>query len=453
MAQFLAQAKICASEAISADKAGMIKEASTLYDASAELIILGVNSEFNLGVREQLLKKVESYKARSQSLLDSYEKLREEKRERALRDISSTSKRGPCEPKKERQEQAEAQTETQISLKSQTQRPIEANTIALEEGGGRKDRRVEGLEEEVERLRRLCGLQEEIVDETKAELHRLRGIVDGQHSTIRALSRGREITRDAYISGIVPSSSPQGISPFKVWASYEPPFVNKTKSSTDSTNGGSVRGGGKTKARKARPKSRSRSKSPYVPGSSSFVNPTAWNHKMTAEIPDIFEAEALTNQENVATINRSMTGGATSFSEGRAQDRDAKQRAAERLSRSPGPGRVRICLACNHNGDMPSPPTEAPKKLKSALKTKAKKPQQGIPRSRSPKQKQSSKGVCSPTRFKFSRGAQLASEAEGILAQINATLFPPKKPYSTPSRLSVSAEERLVEGDLDLSLM
>ena len=149
MAQFLAQAKICASEAISADKAGMIKEASTLYDASAELIILGVNSEFNLGVREELLKKVESYKARSQSLLVSYEKLREEKRKRALRDISSTSKRGPCEPKKETQEQAQAQTETQISLKSQTQRLIEANTLTLEEGGGRKDNREEGLEEEV----------------------------------------------------------------------------------------------------------------------------------------------------------------------------------------------------------------------------------------------------------------------------------------------------------------
>ena len=98
---------------------------------------------------------------------------------------------------------------------------------------------------------------------------------------------------------------------------------------------------------------------------------------------------------------------------------------------------------------MPSPPTELPKKLKSALK-------KGVvnsrgSRSRSPKATESL--PTSPTRFKFNKGAQLASEADGIVAQINAALNPPKKPYVSPGRLSISSHERLVEDDLDLSLM
>lgn len=466
MAHFLDQGKICAQEAISADKAGMLKEAATLYDASAELINLGLLSEFNEGVQAQLLQKVGAYKERSKALLVSYEILRGEKRERALRNISMS--KGSQPDAKSHLPRTQTETETNTVTKTETPLKLEEGDRSSKEkitmdkarrGGERGEPKVNGLEKEVDRLRRLCGLQEEIVEETKAEMHRLRGIVDGQHSTIRALSRGREITRDAYISGIVPSSSStpggrgstsssishqsKGVSPFKVWASYEPPSEAKRSAIT------------KAKPKKKKARSKSRSKSPYLPDTSSFVNPAAWNQSVAGEIPDIFEAEALPDQENIAYINRSMTREKTLFSEARAQDRDMMQRAAERSSRSPGPGRVRICLACNHHGDMPSPPSEAPKRLKSALKTKTKaKARKSASRSPAKTTQNSAKGLASsPTRFKFNRGAQLASEAEGILAQINATLYPPKKPYNTPSRLSVSAEERLVDGELDLSLM
>ena len=63
-----------------------------------------------------------------------------------------------------------------------------------------------------------------------------------------------------------------------------------------------------------------------------------------------------------------MTKGKTPFSEARAKIKFCMSKHLGLGRSRPGSGRVRICLACNHNGDMPSPPVEPPKKLKSVLK-------------------------------------------------------------------------------------
>jgi hypothetical protein len=72
MNNFLKQGKICASEAISCDKNGHLKEAIKLYESSVALLNLGITSEFRSIVKDSVLIRIKEYNRRIKHLQQAF---------------------------------------------------------------------------------------------------------------------------------------------------------------------------------------------------------------------------------------------------------------------------------------------------------------------------------------------------------------------------------------------